>query len=185
MSERDTAYSFVKVSELKDYMSGIGLDADQASASQDVVDGVQRELERHCQRYFTRRVRTEALYPDEFGRLWPKAVPVVSVSSPLGLTTEGGNPNALVGAVGGGYWGSSAPVLVTYIGGLDPDGDDLHDVRVAILRVASREVSALHSDVLDPNDLSARPARDRDNRVLGWTDDELRKFDRLRRRTVV
>lgn len=175
-----SAYSFVSVEELKDYMSGIGLDADQASATQDVLDGVQRELERYCQRKFTRTTHVENITPDEFGRLWPKATPVVSVSDPVGLYVDG---NAIVG-LGGIYWGWTSPVTVTYVGGLDPEGDDLHDVRVAILRVATREATSLHSDVLDPNDLTARPAKDRDNREIGWTEKELAKFDRLRRRTV-
>lgn len=180
----DHQYSFVGVQELKDYMSGIGLDADQASATQDVLDGVQRELERYCQRQFTRKERVETLTPDEFGRLWVKATPIVSVSDPVGLVIDG---NAIAGAPYTLAWGglSAYPVTVTYVGGLDPEGDDLHDVRVAILRVATREATALHSDVLDPNDLSARPAKNRDTRELGWTKDELEKFDRLRRRTVV
>jgi hypothetical protein len=192
--EESAGYSFVKVHELKDYMSGIGLDADQASATQDVLDGVQRELERYCQRDFERKVRTERLQPDELGRLWPRSTPIESVSAPVGLAIGG---NGLWGATyvalpsfgygGFGFAGGfpADPIEVTYIGGLDPDDDRLHDVRVAILRVASREAVSLHSDVLDPDDLQARPARDRDSRPLGWTDDELKKFDRLRRRTVV
>jgi hypothetical protein len=191
--EESAGYSFVKVHELKDYMSGIGLDADQASATQDVLDGVQRELERYCQRDFERKVRTERLQPDELGRLWPRSTPIESVSAPVGLVIGG---NGLWGAtyvalpsVGYGGFGFAGgfpadPIEVTYIGGLDPDDDRLHDVRVAILRVASREAVSLHSDVLDPDDLQARPTKDRDSRPLGWTDDELKKFDRLRRRTV-
>lgn len=177
----DERYSFVSVGELKDHMSGIGLDADQASASQDVLDGVQRALERYCQRQFERKERIEQVVPDEFGRIWLKATPIASVSEPAGLVVDG---NAVYGA---GWWGVGllTPYTVTYVGGLDPDDDDLHDVRLAILRVATREVSALHSDVLDPNDLDARPVRDRDGRTLGWTDEELARFDRLRRRTVV
>ena len=193
--EESAGYSFVKVAELKDYMSGIGLDADQASATQDVLDGVQRELERYCQRDFERKVRTELLLPDELGRLWPRSTPIVSVSDPVGLAIGG---NGLWGATyvafpsfgaGYGYYPGGGmppdPISVTYVGGLDPDDDRLHDVRVAILRVASREAVSLHSDVLDPDDLQARPTKDRDSRPLGWTDDELKKFDRLRRRTVV
>jgi hypothetical protein len=191
--EESAGYSFVKVHELKDYMSGIGLDADQASATQDVLDGVQRELERYCQRDFERKVRTERLQPDELGRLWPRSTPIESVSAPVGLVIGG---NGLWGATyvalpsfgygGFGFAGGfpADPIEVTYIGGLDPDDDRLHDVRVAILRVASREAVSLHSDVLDPDDLQARPTKDRDSRPLGWTDDELKKFDRLRRRTV-
>lgn len=184
-----SAYSFVSVSELRDYMSGIGLDADQSSAMQDVLDGLQRELERYCRRVFTRKERTEVIVADEMGRLWPSATPVVSVSTP-GLWARG---NEIVGSstwgytAGDGFYGGVGPhgVSVTYVGGLDPDDGDFHDVRLAILRVAAREATTRHDDVLDPNDLSARHVAPADRRALGWLPEELAKFDRLRRRTVV
>lgn len=175
-------YSFVSVGELKDYMSGIGLDVDQAAAAQDVLDGLQRELERHCQRRFERKERTETLIPDDFGRIWPKATPVVSVTAPFGLSVIAGG-NGVAGPAFG--FMATYPVVLTYVGGLDPDGDDLHDVRIAILRAAAREVTDRHDDTLSIKDLDGRDAPTRDKRDLGFTEKELAKFDRLRRRTVV
>lgn len=179
-------YSFVTPAALKAYMSGINLEVDQQAALQDVLDGVQRELERYCRRQFERRERTETIRPDAAGRLWPKATPVVSVSAPVGLYGAG---NQILGSWDMGYpgllAGIGAGVTVTYVGGLDPEDDDLHDVQVAILRVAAREAEVRHDDVLDPTDLEARNPAKHDKRQIGWTDDELKKFDRLRRRTVV
>jgi hypothetical protein len=177
-SADDEWHSFVTTTQLKDYMSGIGLDADQASSMQDVLDGLQRELERYCQRRFNVTAYVETITPDEWGRLWPKNTPVLDVLEPAGFVPNG---NEIAGVVGYGL-GGYGPVTVTYVAGLD--AADLADVRRAILQVAAREATSLHSDVLDPNDLTKRPARDRDGLGLGWTDKELAKFDRLRRRTV-
>lgn len=168
--------------ELKDYMSGIGLDADQTKSALDVLAGLQRELERHCQRWFKQVERTEVLTPDDRGMLWPRATPVISVSVPLGLTpngnTFGGTYPAEYGW-GGGY----LPVTVTYVGGID--GEDEHDIRVAILRAGAREMANRHDDTLSTEDLTSRKPKAADDRELGFTDKELVKFDRLRRRTVV
>lgn len=184
-STPNDGYSFVKVSELKSYMSGIGLDADQADSAQTILDGLQRDLERYCQRRFERKVRTEWVHPTEGGFVFFRATPVVSVSAPVVLDAAmyGDSLTHLPVDVLG-YWGMN-PFAVTYLGGLDPEGDDLHDVRLAILRVATREVTTRHDDTLDPNDLQARKVDPADRRALGWTDDEKKAFDRLRRRTAV
>lgn len=183
MSEND-GYSFVKTRDLKDYMSGIGLDADQSESSQDILDGLQRELERHCQRLFERKVRTERLRVDDCGRLWPKATPVVSVSDPVNLAAGYGNMlEPLFSLTVAGYPGEW--VEVTYLGGLDPEDDDLQDVRLAILRAAAREVTDRHDDTLSVKDSDTRDKQRSDKRDLGFTEKELKKFDRLRRRTVI
>lgn len=183
----DSDDRLLSAADLQEYMSGIGLDADQTVALQVVLDGAQRELERHCRRKFARRERTEEVEPDDEGRLWPRCTPIVSVTSPTGYQRAHGK-NALVTSSGfGPSYGFDGfqPVTVTYIGGLDPDGDDLEDVKLAILRVAAREATTRHDDVLDPNDLTARRVEDRDKQKLGFQPDELAKFDRLRRRTVL
>lgn len=176
------------VDDLKDYMSGLSLEVDQEAALEDVLAGCQRQLERYCQRQFVRKVRTEVVIPDDDGRLWLKASPVVSVSSPTGYTLlpgRGGLGHAGFGWGGGPFGDPYAPVSVTYIGGLDPDDDDLEDVKLAVLRVAAREATTRHDDVLDPRDLEARRVEPSDRRpFLGFTKDELEQFDRLRRRTV-
>jgi hypothetical protein len=167
----------VSVDELRDHMSSIGLDADQEKDAEVVLRGVQRALERHLQRDLALVERTETITPDEFGRLWPRATPVRSVSTP-GLYPNGN-------MLGGHYVASpfGGPVVVTYVGGID--GEDEDDVRLAILRVAAREMATNHDDVLTNAELSTTTPPKRDTRALGWTKDELAEFDRLRRRTVV
>lgn len=171
----------VRPDELRDYMSGIGLDADQSKSAIDVLAGLQRELERHCQRWLKQVERVEVITPDDRGMLWPKATPVISVSAPLGLWPNG---NTFGGTYPADYgWGGAlAPVSVTYVGGID--GDDEDDVRLAILRAASREMSVRHDDTLSVEDLTSRKPKASDDRELGFTEKELAKFDRLRRRTV-
>lgn len=176
--------SIVTVQELQDYMSGVGLAVDQQLALQDVLDGVQRELERYCQRPLERMERTEAVFPDDAGRLWPKATPIESVSSPVGLYPNGAN--GLVGTYPAPalmFGGGVEPVVLTYVGGLVGAEED--DVRLAILRVAAREATDRHDDTRTVTDLEGRQAQRTDRREVGWTDDELKKFDRLRRRTAV
>ena len=187
--------AIVSADELKDYMSSIGLDVDQEAAVEQIIAGLQAELERYCQRPLEQRERTEVIVPDDLGRLWPKATPVVSVASPAGL--YGGGDNSIGGwtpaVLFGGY--SYAPVTVTYVGGVvdpalvvDPDDfgvDPVADVKIAILRAAAREATVRHDDTLSVKDLDAREVQPVDRRELGFTDVELAKFDRLRRRTVV
>lgn len=166
-------------------MSGLGLDTDQVDAAQDVLDGLERELERHIQRPLQNMERTELVYPDEAGRLWPKATPITSITSPAGLLPNGGN--GLTGTYvvapslmwGGGY----EPVTLVYTGGLA--GEDEKDVKLAIMRAAAREVTVRHDDTLSVADLEERNTQPVDRQPLGFTDAELKKFDRLRRRTVV
>lgn len=180
----------VTPSELKDYMSGLELDSDQSKSALDVLAGLQRELERYCQRWFKVVERTELIYPDDAGRLWPKATPVISVSSPAGLYPNGnmlggtypityGVYDLSSGFAGGGV---NPPVSVTYVGGVS--GKDEHDIRVAILRAAAREMAVRHDDTLTTEDLTPRRPPPSDDRETGFTEDELKKFDRLRRRTV-
>lgn len=167
--------SFVTVDELRDWMNSIGLDADQYKGTQDTLDGLQRELERYCQRRFKVRAYVETIHPDEHGRLWPKNTPVLDVIEPAGLTGHG---NQILG--GGAFYG--APVVVKYVAGLAPE--DAADVRLAIMRVAARDVTDRHDDVLSVRDTDTRRERRADPRVQGWTREELAAFDRLRRRTV-
>lgn len=174
----------VSTGDLRDYMSSIGLDADQASAAEDILAGLQRDLERYCQRPFERRTVTETIVPDEYGRLWPKVTPVLSVSDPSGLFPGPGN---MLGGTYGleyAFGGAPAPVTVTYVGGLDLEADDLEDVRLAILRAASDEMEVRHDDTLSPSDLEGRRPAPPARRMPGFTAEELAKFDRLRRRTV-
>ncbi len=166
----------VEVTELTDYMSSIGLTADQTEAAEQVLTGLERALERHLQRPLERKERTEVVFPDEFGRLWPKATPIISVSSPPGLHPNGAN------GLSGSFPTTGGGVVITYVGGLI--GPEEEDVRVAILRAAAREMTPRHDDTLSVRELTTQVPAQSDRRQPGWTDDELKQFDRLRRRTV-
>lgn len=169
----------VQVADLRDYMSSIGLDADQEEAAEQVLLGVQRALERYCNRPLKRKERTERVFPDEYGRVWLQATPIWSISDPTGLEPARGH--ALIGSFAHlGYLGGG--LTVTYVGGID--GDDEDDVKLGILRVAARELTVRHDDTLGVTDLSIRPAAPADPRIYGWTPEELKQFDRLRRRVV-
>ena len=171
----------VSVDELRDYMSDIILKPGQLAAAARILAGVQRELERYCNRPLTRRERTETIRPDEDGRLWPTATPVVSVST-LGYTAR---HNEITGGYGlAGGLGGAQSVTVTYVGGID--GRNEADVAAAIFRIAAREVTTRHDDTMSIKDLTARNEGEPVQRVpLGLTDDEAKKLDRLRRRTIV
>jgi len=187
--------SIVSTEELGKYLSKVGLNADQADAAQDTLDGLQRELERYCQRPLEQRERTELIYPDEAGRLWPKATPIVSVSSPEGLLPNGANGLSGGYPVAFGFADYVGPVTVTYVGGIadpaevvDPESEwgvsDTSDIKIAILRAAAREFTVRHDDTVTVVDLETRETQPVDRQEPGFTEDELKKFDRLRRRTV-
>jgi hypothetical protein len=181
MTDPDAYQQMVTTEQLRDYMSGIGLDADQAGAAQDILDGLVRELERYCQKPLERKERTQTLWPDDYGRIFLPASPVVSVSVPSDAELCQG------GYIVGPFLSSTvfqpwSAVTVTYVGGIE--GKDEADVRLAILRIAAREVDARHDDTLSVSDLETSRPKPDPTPTLGWTDDELKKFDRLRRRTI-
>ena len=163
----------VSPSELSTYMSGLDLDVPEEDAAQTVLDGLVDELERYCNRPLAAVERTEVLHPDAEGRVWPSATPILSVSAPLGAWILGNY-------LGGCGWG---PLTVTYIGGIDGQAGDA--IRLAVLRAASREMTIRHDDTLTVKDLDARDVAVTDRRDPGFTDAELKKFDRIRRRTAV
>ena len=174
----------VGAEELKEYMSGIGLTPSQEAAADKILAGTQRSLERYLNRRLEPGTFTETLTPDVDGFIYPSNRPVTGVTSildPWGNELYQGDFVANTGIWGGGY----GSVTITYTGGLTPDADALEDVRLAIMRVASREMTTKHDDTLSVKDLSARDDGEPTNRMpLGWTEDELAEFDRLRKRVM-
>lgn len=87
-----------------------------------------------------------------------------------------------------GYWDPSISlsgqyVLVEYIGGYNGYVDEA--LKLAILRVAAREVERLYDNAVSLRDGSGVAVSPSDPRNKGWTAEELAQFDRLRRRVVV
>lgn len=72
--------------------------------------------------------------------------------------------------------------IVEYVAGYV--GPHTPAVKAAIKRVAAREVTRTMDDTVSLRDGDAQQASEPDNRPVGWTEDELRQFDRLRRRVI-
>jgi hypothetical protein len=62
----------------------------------------------------------------------------------------------------------------------------MDSIMLAILRVAAREFQTNHDDTMSLRDTSATTPTDPvPVPRKGWQDDELRQFDRIRRRVVI
>lgn len=73
--------------------------------------------------------------------------------------------------------------VMTYIGGYF--GPQTDDMKLDIIRVSAREVAHNFSEFTGLHDSTYQQADQADNRPKGWSDDELKRYDRARRRTVV
>lgn len=122
--------------------------------------------------YPTNPMERDASMPDT-GRMEDHAYPVV---------------NAPLTRANGIYLGDyqnfmpGTHFFVEYIGGYDGYVDN--GLKQAILRVAAREMSTNHDQTLNLRDGNPQTANAPDPRPRGWSDEELMKWDRLRRRTV-
>lgn len=182
--------ALVSVQELRDHMSGATLRTDQARDAAVTLIGLQRGLERYCNRRFTAGdVASERTFTDTDGYAMLRRTPVTSVAS---VTLDDGTALAV------GSWTArrngivviypSTWLRVAYNGGYVPlDDDDLEDVRLAILDKARDRMTDNHDDTVSTKGLDVRepparrPAADRPT----WSDDELKRFDRLRRRVIL
>lgn len=207
----------VTTEELKRYMSGLNLNANQDIAAAEVLIGVQNDLENYLNRSVQLVQVREAIQTDGLGYANVSKSPVVKIisKSPLQYehelfmpeflpynpasmerdsiigdegrlidrTANGvvGDPHVVPGAI---YVGTpNAWFVVEYIGGLDCSTKP--EVKLAIMRVAAREVSRNHDDTISLREGNAEQAAETDTREKGWTEAELKRFDRLRRRVVV
>jgi hypothetical protein len=73
--------------------------------------------------------------------------------------------------------------VVEYIGGWN--GYTINGIKQAIKRVASRSMERNHDNTLSLRQGAAEATAPSDNLPPGWTDDELKAFDRYRRRVIV
>lgn len=80
-------------------------------------------------------------------------------------------------------FGPQPITLLTYIGGYF--GDQTEDMKLDITRVSAREVAHNFSEFTGLHDSTYQQADQADTRQKGWTDDELKRYDRARRRTIV
>lgn len=196
--------ALVTATDLREYMSDVSLSPGQMRTAQTVLDGVQQTLETYLNRPVQIMQVRERRQSNSSGDLVLTVTPIYKVLSlrPLGaitpttmtvfditpLTPEDidrvwdtmpGNNNVVPGGIyvsQPGAW-----YTVEYIGGYNGYAND--QIKLAILEVASRIMTTNHDDTMSlkegiANEPSGQPL------VRGWTDEELRRFDRLRRRTA-
>ena len=208
----------VSVDELKSYMSDITLSESQEAAVEEVLAGIQQDLEDHINRPLQPVQVREYIQTDSLGYANVRVSPVWKVirrdqmdgmTSFLSydLTTPYVPPvlerDPLIGEDGTviDYWGVEswgAPIhvpggifigvpdtwfAIEYVGGAL--GFMNQKVKLAIMRVAAREVTGLHDNTLSLRQGNAEPAADPDPRPKGWTDEELQRFERMRRRVII
>jgi hypothetical protein len=152
----------VSVDELRSYMSQINLNPLQESSAAMILMGVQTELEKYLNRPVAPLVGTN-------GRMLDHLYPVV------------GDPLIVPGGIYVGVPG--VHFVVEYVGGYN--GYLNAALKMGIMRVAAREVSVHNDHTLSLRDGNAEQAAQSDNRPTGWTPEELKQFDRLRRRIIV
>lgn len=199
--------SIVDVADFKKYMSNVNLDADQWASADLVLAGVQQELETYLNRPIQPIRIREVCHVDDAGYINLTATPVWEITemvvvgggTPLPATVAtltmddatvvanyihnnyASGPMRVPGGVRVGYM-PDTDILVDYIGGWD--GYQVAGLKLAIMRVAAREMTAQNDDFLSLQSSTAQEGSKPDDRDLGWTVDELVRWDRLRRRVI-
>lgn len=201
----------VSAEELSDYMSGIRLNEVQMRAAETVLAGVQADLEDYLHRPLEPVRAREMVRVDRSGFLNVRNTPVQYVlriqdyGSTLPSVPSGVVPNYtpdstlllplsdyapmnngedLIVPGGVKYGAPGNYVLIEYVaGGSRRIIERLPQIKLAIMRVAAREVQFMHDDTMSLRNGNAQPPADTIPQK-GWTEDELRRFDRLRRRIM-
>lgn len=207
--------ALVSVQDLIDYMSDIHMTDAQKRSAEDIIDGVQSDLEMHINRAIETRAVREVVKTDGLGFAYLSQTPVweirglsqigfSSVPPPLGTVPSTGilpfpegrsydmvprnfGRDAIV--PGGVMLGASQSYfIVDYLaGGGSYLAPYIPAIKKAILHVAARDFQHMHSDRMSitgngrlGDDVDPSPSI-----TKGWTDEELEKFDRIRRRVVL
>jgi hypothetical protein len=196
--------ALVTVEELRAYMSDVNLTQSQWAVAQDVIDGVQEELELFLNRPLELVQVRERVPADEAGYAILSVTPVRQVLSVQSSTTsyvestvvtreplldadvnrlndKVGLQNAIV--PGGIYVGQPGRwYIVEYIGGWN--GYVGEGIKRKIKEVASRVMTARHDDSMTvKGGIGTNP--DAATTPQGWTEEELRSCSRLKRRVLV
>lgn len=200
--------------ELKAYLGGLTLTTEQEGICESVIlPGVQQELENYLNRPVEPVLVRESVRPDERGFLRFRVTPIhqiVSVGRSDGVATtlpvewapallnpeelrildEWGDPelygyqlDSMSGGIGYPTFGRRPFYRVEYIAGYN--GYVNEALKLDILRVTGREAEMQFDDTMSLRGGATEAAQASDTRQKGWTDEELRKWDRLRRRVMV
>jgi hypothetical protein len=124
------------------------LTGDSTTADADVdaaLADAQRDLEERTERLFESATRTETLRVSPSGRVYPKATPITSVTTPANSTIDGNG--IVVGGFLNIFTGEYSTIAVTYTGGYSAE---TMPVRVVKL-VARMAYAELHENSLIPS----------------------------------
>lgn len=188
--------SVVTTPEFTNYLSGLNITDIQEQSMEAILAGVQSELEQHLGRPVQKRRVVEEVEVDMNGLAYLSVTPIMNVYGLYHLdptTGERGEAITMESLPGGWYrrganflrlgWGGCRTVVVDYMGGHNADLDP--GMKLAIMRVAAREFEHQHGDTMALVNTETRPKADPVPQPKGWTEEELAKFDRLRRRVVL
>ena len=198
--------SLLNVQDLVDYMSNIVLSAGQRDAAREVLDGVQGEVEQFLNRRLEPVTVTETVQIDEDGYAQLSQSPIISITGvtlgdaaplavppqpativPWSLNVRGLYVTYGLLAVGANAYldpnYANGTAVVTYVAGIDGvNGPNAALLRLTILRVAAREMTNRHDDVLGVAEVTT--TRPPPVQLIGLTDDDRKRIERMRRRVV-
>ena len=199
----------VSVGEYRQKLNGIVLTEGQRKDVELLLSGLQQELELWLNRPVEPILVSEYVRPEYGGSCRLSVTPVLEVISwsqskapginpewapepftrPAGYDEEirkiqlmGGGPYGYT-IVPGGISGVGGPGYVTYLGGLPKDHPQISAIKRKILEIAARSSVFEKSDAIGLSDGNPRTA-DEMAQASGWTEPELRQFERLRRRVA-
>lgn len=201
----------VSAEELSDYMSGIRLSETQLRSAEAVLAGVQADLESYLHRPVEPVRARELVRVDRSGyvnvrhtpvqavlriqsygstlptpprNVVPNYTPSTDLSIPLTDYAPVNTGDAMIVPGGVRFGNPGDYVLIEYLAGASRRIiDRLPQIKLAIMRVAAREVQFMHDDTMSLRNASASPPADTIVQK-GWTQEELQRFDRLRRRMM-
>lgn len=202
--------ALVTPEDLARYMSGIRMNDEQRQSAEDIIAGVQSDLEDYINRPLEPLRSREMVRVDRSGYLNVKHTPVHAVlrvqdygstlptpptdvvpnyapeeSEALPLVDYAPVNNGASMIVPGGvrYGTPGGYVLIEYLSGMSSlVVRALPKAKLAIMRVAAREFDKMHNDSVRVRGGSTEATPPPTE--IGWTTEEKMEFDRLRRRVV-
>lgn len=150
----------VKVADLQKHMNGITFNADQQTAVEGILRGLQAQVERYLRRPITVRQFTRTAQVDlGTGLFWThtplrsivSVTPVIDGSIPLESSSYALGADGLSVY---SYWGND--LTVVYTAGLDATQDDLADLILLIKDAAARGATHRHDKTMSVRGITAR-----------------------------
>jgi hypothetical protein len=212
--------SLLNIDKLLTYMGNPKLTPAQKDLTvQDIIPGIQGELEDYLNTYVELVQVRESLAPEADGYVYFTKAPVRQLLSfqwsaagalPITITSWAPTPvvpnpyverpvvdRTAVGttpspyrqyvglaSVPGLHSGITPYVVVDYIAGIDGP-NTIPSLITSLLRVTAREVDKQFDTTAGLRTGSVEAAAESDNRPKGWTDAELKRFQRYKRRVIL